>query len=215
MLEIGLTGGIGSGKSTVAAMLVDRGASLLDADAIVRDLQTPGTPVFTAMVQRWGDRILDDDGWLDRQAVADIVFADADELAALNGIVHPAVGDEMTRRREALAITDATVILDIPLLVESGHQGLAGVIVVDVDPEVAVTRLVAGRGFTPDDARSRIARQASREERLGRADLVVDNGGSLEDLTREVDRAWSWIGTLERPQSGSGVPQIGSRAEDG
>ncbi|MAZ81705.1 MAG: dephospho-CoA kinase [Actinobacteria bacterium] len=215
MLEIGLTGGIGSGKSTVAAMLVDRGASLLDADAIVRDLQTPGTPVFTAMVQRWGDRILDDDGWLDRQAVADIVFADADELAALNGIVHPAVGDEMTRRREALADTDATVILDIPLLVESGHQGLAGVIVVDVDPEVAVARLVAGRGFTPDDARSRIARQASREERLGRADLVVDNGGSLEDLTREVDRAWSWIGTLERPQSGSGVPQIGSRAEDG
>ena len=215
MLEIGLTGGIGSGKSTVAAMLVDRGASLLDADAIVRDLQTPGTPVFTAMVERWGDRILDDDGELDRQAVADIVFADADELAALNGIVHPAVGDEMTRRREALADTDATVILDIPLLVESGHQGLAGVIVVDVDPEVAVARLVAGRGFTPDDARSRIARQASREERLGRADLVVDNGGSLEDLTREVDRAWSWIGTLERPQSGSGVPQIGSRAEDG
>ena len=215
MLEIGLTGGIGSGKSTVAAMLVDRGASLLDADAIVRDLQTPGTPVFTAMVERWGDRILDDDGGLDRQAVADIVFADADELAALNGIVHPAVGDEMTRRREALADTDATVILDIPLLVESGHQGLAGVIVVDVDPEVAVARLVAGRGFTPDDARSRIARQASREERLGRADLVVDNSGSLEDLTREVDRAWSWIGTLERPQSGSGVPQIGSRAEDG
>ena len=215
MLEIGLTGGIGSGKSTVASMLVDRGAALLDADAIVRDLQTPGTPVFTAMVERWGDRILDDDGGLDRQAVADIVFADADELAALNGIVHPAVGDEMTRRREALADTDATVILDIPLLVESGHQGLAGVIVVDVDPEVAVARLVAGRGFTPDDARSRIARQASREERLGRADLVVDNGGSLEDLTREVDRAWSWIGTLERPQSGSGVPQIGSRAEDG
>ena len=214
MLEIGLTGGIGSGKSTVAAMLVDRGASLLDADAIVRDLQTPGTPVFTAMVERWGDRILDDDGGLDRQAVADIVFADADELAALNGIVHPAVGDEMSRRREALADTDATVILDIPLLVESGHQGLAGVIVVDVDPEVAVTRLVAGRGFTPDDARSRIARQASREERLGRADLVVDNGGSLEDLAREVDRAWSWIGTLERPQSGSGVPRIGSRAED-
>ena len=193
MLEIGLTGGIGSGKSTVAAMLVDRGASLLDADAIVRDLQAPGTPVFTDMIERWGNRILDDDGGLDRQAVADIVFADADELAALNGIVHPAVGDEMTRRREALADTDATVILDIPLLVESGHQGLAGVIVVDVDPEVAVARLVAGRGFTPDDARSRIERQASREERLGRADLVVDNGGSLEDLTREVDRAWSWI----------------------
>ena len=215
MLEIGLTGGIGSGKSTVAAMLVERGATLLDADAIVRGLQLPGMPVFVAMAERWGDRILDDAGGLDRQVVADIVFADPDELAALNGIVHPAVGDEMIRRRRELAATDATVILDIPLLVESGHRGLAGVIVVDVDPDVAVERLVSGRGFTSVDARNRISMQASRAERLDRADLVVDNSGTLDDLAGQVDLAWTWIATLERPEPGAEVRRIGSRVEDG
>ena len=215
MLELGLTGGIGSGKSTVAAMLVERGATLLDADAIVRELQLPGMPVLLAMAERWGDQILDDAGGLDRQAVADIVFADPDELAALNGIVHPAVGDEMTRRRAELAATDATVILDIPLLVESGHRGLAGVIVVDVDPDVAVERLVSGRGFTAVDARNRISRQASRSERLELADLVVDNSGTLQDLADQVDLAWEWIATLERPEPGAEVRRIGSRAGDG
>ena len=214
MLEIGLTGGIGSGKSTVAAMLVERGATLLDADAIVRELQLPGMPVFTAMTERWGDRILDDSGGLDRQAVADIVFADPDELAALNGIVHPAVGDEMTSRRADLADSDATVILDIPLLVESGHRGLAGVIVVDVDPEVAVERLVSDRGFTTVDARNRISRQASRAERLELADVVVDNSGNLDDLVEQVGLAWAWIETLERPEPGAEVRRIGSRIED-
>jgi len=213
MLEIGLTGGIGSGKSTVAAFLVERGAVLLDADAIVRELQEPGTPVFAAMVDRWGDAIVSVAGTLDRQAVADRVFGDADELKALNAIVHPAVGDEMTRRREEIAGTDATVILDIPLLVESGHDGLGGIIVVDVDPEVAVERLVAHRGFAAQDARDRIARQASRDNRLARADLVVDNSGSLEDLEAEVDRAWAWIGSLERPALDRDVTRIGSRAE--
>jgi len=215
VLEIGLTGGIGSGKSTVAAMLVERGATLLDADAIVRGLQLPGMPVFVAMAERWGDRILDDAGGLDRQVVADIVFADPDELAALNGIVHPAVGDEMIRRRRELAATDATVILDIPLLVESGHRGLAGVIVVDVDPDLAVERLVSGRGFTSVDARNRISMQASRAERLDRADLVVDNSGTLDDLAGQVDLAWTWIATLERPEPGAEVRRIGSRVEDG
>ena len=213
MLEIGLTGGIGSGKSTVAALLTERGAVLLDADAIVRELQEPGTPVFVAMVKRWGDGIVAADGALDRQAVADRVFGDADELAALNTMVHPAVADEMTRRREALADTDATVILDIPLLVESGHEGLAGVVVVDVDPEVAVQRLVAHRGFSEDDARGRIARQASREDRLARADLVVDNSGTVADLSAEVDRVWAWIEGLERPEPGGAVTRIGSRAD--
>ena len=214
MLEIGLTGGIGSGKSTVATMLVERGAILLDADAMVRELQMQGMPVLAAMVQRGGDRILDSAGGLDRQAVADIVFADPDELTALNLIVHPAVGDEMTRRRAELSGTDATVILDIPLLVESGHKGLAGIVVVDVDPEVAVERLVAGRGFTATDARNRISRQASRSQRLERADLVVDNSGTLDDLVHQVDLAWEWIATLQRPEPGAEVRRIGSRAED-
>ncbi len=213
MLEIGLTGGIGSGKSTVAALLVERGAELLDADAIVRELQEPGTPVFSAMVARWGDDIVAADGGLDRQTVADRVFGDADELAALNAIVHPAVADEMTRRREALAGTNVTLILDIPLLVESGHEGLGGIIVVDVDPEVAVQRLVAYRGFTEDDARVRIARQASREDRRAKADMVVDNSGSLAELEAQVDRVQSWIDTLDRPSSDQPVTRIGSRSE--
>ena len=213
MLEIGLTGGIGSGKSTVAALLVERGALLLDADAIVRELQEPGTPVFVAMVERWGDEIVAADGGLNRQAVADRAFGDADELEALNAIVHPAVADEMTRRRKALAGTDATVILDIPLLVESGHEGLGGVIVVDVDPDVAVGRLVTHRGFTEDDARGRIARQASREDRLARADIVIDNSGTVADLFAEVGLAWAWIEGLERPVPGEAVTRIGSRTE--
>ena len=213
MLEIGLTGGIGSGKSTVASLLVERGAVLLDADAIVRELQEPGTPVFVAMVERWGEDIVAADGRLDRQAVADRVFGDVDELVALNAIVHPAVADEMTRRRKTLAGTDATVILDIPLLVESGHEGLGGIIVVDVDPDVAVDRLVAHRGFTEDDARGRIARQASREDRLSRADVVIDNSGTVADLSAEVDLAWAWIEGLERPVPGEAVTRIGSRTE--
>ena len=213
MLEIGLTGGIGSGKSTVAALLVKRGAVLLDADAIVRELQEPGTPVFVAMVERWGDEIVAADGGLNRQAVADRAFGDADELEALNAIVHPAVADEMTRRRKALAGTDATVILDIPLLVESGHEGLGGVIVVDVDPDVAVGRLVTHRGFTEDDARGRIARQASREDRLAQADVVIDNSGTMADLFAEVGLAWAWIEGLERPVPGEAVTRIGSRTE--
>ena len=213
MLEIGLTGSIGSGKSTVAALLVERGAVLLDADAIVREIQEPGTPVFAAMVERWGDDIVADDGTLDRQAVADRVFGDADELAVLNAIVHPAVADEMTRRRRALASTDATVILDIPLLVESGHEGLAGIIVVDVDPELAVERLVTHRGFTETDARGRIARQASRTDRLARADVVVDNSGSLNDLVAQVDLVQAWLEKLDRPPLDQPVNRIGSHSE--
>jgi dephospho-CoA kinase len=165
------------------------------------------------MVARWGDDIVAADGGLDRQTVADRVFGDADELAALNAIVHPAVADEMTRRREALDGTNVTLILDIPLLVESGHEGLGGIIVVDVDPEVAVQRLVAYRGFTEDDARVRIARQASREDRRAKADMVVDNSGSLDELEAQVDRVQSWIDTLDRPSSDQPVTRIGSRSE--
>ena len=213
MLEIGLTGSIGSGKSTVATLLVERGAGLLDADAIVREIQEPGTPVFAALGERWGGGSVAGDGTLDRQAVADRVFGDPDELAALTAIVHPVVADEMTRRREALAGTDATVILDIPLLVESGHDGLAGIIVVDVDPELAVERLITHRGFTETDARERIARQASRTDRLARADVVVDNSGSLEDLVAQVDRVQVWLDALDRPPLDQPVNRIGSHSE--
>ncbi|MFZ6002394.1 MAG: dephospho-CoA kinase [Actinomycetota bacterium] len=193
MLLIGLTGGIGSGKSSVSARLAERGAVVIDADAITRDLQRPGTPVLQAMVERFGEEILSPDGSLDRQAVADIVFADQDALADLGRIVHPAVGAEIARRLEEEAATDHVVVLDVPLLVESGRDDMAALVVVDVDPELAVRRLVEQRGMREDDARARMARQASRADRLARADLVIDNSGTLEDLDAEIERAWPLI----------------------
>lgn len=197
MLVIGLTGGIGSGKSTVSEMLAERGAVVVDADAIVRDVQQPGTPTFRAMVERFGPGIVADDGTLDRASVADLVFDDPEALADLNAIVHPAVGAEILRRMEELGGSDAVVILDVPLLVESSRAyPVAGLLVVDVDPEVAVRRLVEQRGMREEDVRSRMARQASREERLARADRVIDNSGTLADLERQVDEAWRWIESL-------------------
>lgn len=199
MLEIGLTGGIGAGKSTVAQLLVTRGAVLIDADQIVRDLQAPGAPVFVRMVDRFGDGILRADGTLDRAAVAEIVFADREQLNALNAIVHPAVTDEMTRRRQAWATTDSTVLLDIPLLIECNYSDLDAVVVIDVDPEIAIARLIAHRGFSELDARNRIANQAPRADRLAIADFVVDNSGTFDDLTEHVSACWRWIESQPRP----------------
>jgi len=196
VLLVGLTGGIGSGKSTVSAALAGRGAEVVDADAIVRSLQEPGTPVFAAMVERFGASIVAVDGTLDRQAVADLVFGDDDALRDLNAMVHPAVGAEIARRLEEAATGDGVVILDVPLLVESGRDDLAGLIVVDLDPEVAIERLVSQRGFTEADARARIARQALRQDRLDRADFVIDNEGSREGLADQIDACWAWIQTL-------------------
>jgi len=197
VLVIGLTGGIGSGKSTVSALLAAKGAVVVDADAITRELQEPGTPTFAAMVERFGEGIVAPDGTLDRAAVADLVFTDPDALADLNHIVHPAVGAEIAGRMRALAEGDDVVVLDVPLLVESARgYPVAGLIVVDVDPEVAVGRLVGQRGMREDDVRARMARQASREQRLARADRVIDNSGDIGDLARQVDEAWEWVGGL-------------------
>ncbi|MEC9034517.1 MAG: dephospho-CoA kinase [Actinomycetota bacterium] len=192
-LEIGLTGGIGSGKSTVSAGLVKRGAVLVDADAIVRDLQKPGKPVFKKMVERWGEKIITNEGELDRQAVADIVFKEAEELAALNEIVHPLVREEIANQREKYIKGNAPIILDIPLLIESGYENLSGIIVVDLHTEEAVERLVKHRGFSREDALNRISSQVDREERLSKADFVIDNNGDLDSLENEIDKAWSWI----------------------
>ena len=182
MKLIGLTGGIGSGKSTVSAALSERGAVVVDADVIVHELQQPGTAVFEEMVERFGDGIVAPDGSLDRAAVAAIVFDDPEALADLGAIVHPRVHEEIERRVAEQADTDNVVVLDIPLLGEAGWPGLVGTIVVDLDPDVAVERLVAQRGLDEHDARARIARQISREERLSLADAVVDNTGTPEDL---------------------------------
>jgi dephospho-CoA kinase len=197
MVVIGLTGGIGAGKSAVSARLAARGAVVIDADAIVHELQQPGQPVLAAMVERFGPGILAADGTLDRAAVADLVFGDDPgaraNLTDLNAIVWPAVGEEIARRLADLEGTDEVVVLDVPLMVESGRSDLTGLLVVDCPVDVAVQRLVDQRGMDAADARARIARQASREERLARADHVIDNSGDLAQLDREVEKAWAWI----------------------
>jgi dephospho-CoA kinase len=199
MLAIGLTGGIGAGKSSVSRRLAERGAVIVDADLIARQVVEPGQPAFVALVERFGAIILDVDGRLDRPRLAGIAFNDAEALADLNSITHPAVGAEIARRLAEEAETDHIVILDIPLLVESGRDNVAGLLVVDCPPDVALQRLVEQRGMDADDARRRMAAQAPRAARLARADFVIDNSGSLEQLESEVARAWEWISSLSGP----------------
>ena len=202
MLLLGLTGGIGSGKSTVSAEFARRGAVVIDADAVVRELQSPGGEVLAAMVEHFGPSILQPDGSLDRQAVADIVFTDDEQLKALNAIVHPRVQAEIDRRMKAQEDTDRVVILDVPLLVESKAYETAGIIVVDTDPEIAIDRLVRFRGFDAADARARMARQATREERRAVAAYVIPNDGTEAELAVRIDECWSWI-EAKRPGAGS------------
>lgn len=203
VLLVGLTGGIGSGKSTVSAALAARGAVVVDADAVVRELQAPGGSVLAAMVEHFGPGILQVDGSLDRQKVADVVFGDDEQLKALNAIVHPAVGAEIDRRIEEQRPTDHVVVLDVPLLVESKAYVTEGTIVVDTDPDIAVERLVTFRNFTEADARARMARQATREQRIGAADFVVRNDDTPEDLEPQVEACWAWIQGLRSAVDGT------------
>ena len=196
MILVGLTGGIGSGKSTVSGLLQARGAVIIDADAIVREVQQPGSPVLAELAQKFGSDVLAEDGSLDRQAVADIVFTDPDALKSLNAIVHPAVGREMNQRMIAQRASSNVVVLDIPLLTENPREGLQGRIVVDIPVELQVQRLTSFRGFDEADARARISRQATRQERLDKADFVVDNSGGLEDLIPQIDLLWAWLVSL-------------------
>lgn len=193
MSEFGLTGGIGSGKSSVSERLVSLGAGLVDADATVKQLQRSGEPVYDAIVEQFGTKIVGADGELDRPALASIVFRDAEQLKVLNNLVHPAVRKAMASQREQLSDSHDLIVLDIPLLVEGTPIELAGIIVVDVPTELAIERLVAFRGFDEADARARIANQVSREERLEKADFVVDNSGGLADLDAEAARCWQWM----------------------
>jgi dephospho-CoA kinase len=203
MILVGLTGGIGSGKSTVSQMLADRGAIIIDGDAIARVLQRSGTAVFAAMVERFGD-VVGADGELDRAKVASMVFSDEQALTDLNKIVHPAIGVEMLRRIGELRDTDAIAILDFPLLAESPRKGLSGVIVVDVDPDIAIQRVVRDRGMNASDVQARIDKQASRKDRLAIADRVLDNSGTKEDLVRQVDQTWAWITNLPKAGADAG-----------
>jgi dephospho-CoA kinase len=196
MILVGLTGGIGSGKSTVSGMLAAKGAVIVDADVITREVQQPGSDVLAAIADRFGKDVLDDTGALRRAHLAAIVFAEPDALRDLNAIVHPAVGAEINRRVRELTSTDRVVVLDIPLLTENPRGELQGKIVVDVPVEVQVERLVRSRGFTEADVRARIARQASREERLKDADFVIDNSGTLDDLGTQMQELWEWLTAL-------------------
>jgi dephospho-CoA kinase len=196
MILVGLTGGIGSGKSTVSAALAARGAVIVDADQVVREVQLPGSPVLAKLAERFGTSVIAEDGSLDRAALAGIAFADPDALKDLNGIVHPAVGAEMNRQVTENVATDNVVVLDIPLLTENPREGLQGIIVVDVPEEVQVARLVQFRGFDEADARARIGRQATREQRLATAGFVVDNSGEREELEPQIAELWVWLQSL-------------------
>jgi len=195
VLRAGLTGGIGSGKSEVSRRLAAHGAVIIDADVAARAVVAPGTPGLARVAEAFGDGVLGPDGALDRERLGATVFRDPASRATLNAIVHPLVGEWM-RAAERAAVDaargDLIVVHDVPLLAENRRAGdFDLVIVVDVPPELQVERLVSQRGMTPDQARARLAAQATREQRLAIADLVIDNSGSLADLDRGVTEVWA------------------------
>jgi dephospho-CoA kinase len=193
MLLVGLTGGIGSGKSTVARMLAERGAVVVDADAFARDAVRPGTEALGAVVRRFGDDILRDDGELDRTKLAAIVFGDRDALDDLEAIVHPEVRRMLADALQAELDTDHVVVLVNPLLIEMGtHRDCDVVVVVSTEPATQVLRSVA-RGMDEADVRARIASQLSLDERARHADVLLDNEGSVEELEAEVDVLWQQL----------------------
>lgn len=186
-MRVGLTGGVASGKSTVSSLLAERGAVVIDADLLAREVVAPGTEGLAEVVAAFGEEVLAPDGSLDRPAMGAIVFADESRRRALEGIIHPRVRARAAEI-EASAPPGAVVVHDIPLLTETGQAGaFDAVVVVDVPVEVQVSRMVDLRGMTPEDARARVAAQATREERRAVATYVIDNGGTLEDLRARVD----------------------------
>lgn len=189
-LRVGLTGGIASGKSTVSARFVERGAVLVDADVLAREVVAPGTPGLLAVVAEFGEDVLTQDGHLDRPALGALVFADAERRAALERIIHPLVRDAGSAL-EANAGPGAVVVHDIPLLVEAGrHDDFDVVVVVDASEDLQLQRMVTLRGMSEDEAQARMAAQASREDRLAVADVVIENHGDLDDLIEQVDAVY-------------------------
>jgi dephospho-CoA kinase len=196
VLRVGLTGGIGSGKSEVSRRLADHGAVLIDADVAARAVVVPGSPGLARIAAAFGDGVLRPDGSLNRERLGEIVFGDPALRTQLNEIVHPLVREWMAAAERAAVLAapppGPVVVHDVPLLAESrGRAGFDVVIVVDVPPEVQVGRLVRLRGMAPEQARARMAAQASREQRLAVADVVIDNSGSLDDLDGRVADVWA------------------------
>ncbi len=191
MLRVGLTGGIGAGKSEVSRRLAAQGAVVIDADLIAREVVAPGTEGLAEVVAEFGPGILAADGSLDREKLGEVVFSDPDRLARLNAIVHPLVGARM-RELENSAGPAAIVVHDVPLIAENNLAGAYDlVVVVDVPPRTQLDRLVRQRGMSRDQARARIGAQASRDQRLAIAAMVVDNSGSLAELDRQVGDLWA------------------------
>jgi dephospho-CoA kinase len=214
MLAVGLTGGIGSGKSAVADLLVARGAELIDADQVARDVVAPGGPAYQPLIDRFGTGIVAPDGTIDRPALAAVAFADDAARADLNGITHPAIGIAMIQARDALEDTDKIVVLAIPLLtaVHRDTVKLRAVVVVDCPTDIALERLLSQRRMGRADAEARIRAQISREERVKEADYVLDNSGDRAALEVEVGKLWDW---LVAQQSRSPAPEdVSSAAPD-
>lgn len=202
MLKIGLTGGIGAGKSEVSRLFAARGAVIVDSDVIAREVVEPGTDGLAAVVAEFGPQVLRADGALDRPALGAVVFADPERLKALNAIVHPLVRAR-SAELEAAAAPDAVVVHDVPLLAENGLAPLYDlVVVVDAEDEVRVDRLVRLRGMTEEEAKARMAAQATRADRLAIADLVIDNSGPLEGLSARVDEVWAQLAQRARRTAG-------------
>ena len=195
MLAVGLTGGIGSGKSAVADLLVERGAVLIDADQVAREVVAPGGPAYQPLLERFGPEILAADGAIDRKALAAVAFADEESRLALNAITHPAIGIAMIAARDALEDSDDIVVLAIPLLTAAHRDTvkLHEVVVVDCPTDIALERLLSQRGFDRADAEARIGSQISREERIKEADYVLDNSGDRVQLQAEVSTLWEWL----------------------
>jgi dephospho-CoA kinase len=192
MLLVGLTGGIGSGKSTVARMLEGRGAIVFDADALAREAVEPGSPGHDAVVQRFGANVLLPGGELDREALASVVFADPAARRDLEAIVHPEVRRLLAERCEAHAASDRVVVFSAPLLVETGmHTAFEVLVVVSAPVSTQVERLLRDRGMSEEQVRARIAAQAPSEDKAAVADVLLDNDGTLDELREQVDRLWN------------------------
>ncbi|MFI0740561.1 dephospho-CoA kinase [Streptomyces sp. NPDC021100] len=202
MVKVGLTGGIGAGKSEVSRRLAAHGAVIVDSDRIAREVVEPGTVGLAAIVAEFGPEVLAPDGSLDRPRLGAVVFADAGRLAALNAIVHPLVRAR-SAELEAAAAPDAVVVHDVPLLVENGLAPLYDlVVVVDAREDTRLDRLVRLRGMAPEEARARMAAQATREQRLAAADIVIANDGPVAELEARVDEVWA--GLCARAAEGRG-----------
>lgn len=193
MFTVGLTGGIGSGKSTFAVLLAERGAQVIDADQLARDALRPGRPAWHSVVDSFGDEILVEGTMdIDRKALAAQVFGDRNKLAVLNAITHPVIAAGIADALERLSHTGDIVVLDAALIVEMGLDRIVkALIVVDAPDEIRRSRLVRTRGMTLEDVEARMTAQSPRSELLDRADIVVHNAGTMDDLAREADRVWA------------------------